>query len=134
MSRGTVQRMRYPEGVGLPFIEHRTRDLQQLLSETEWGWSRDPHEAYVFESYGIPDFPSKQTPEFSAEIHVQELITAGERSRIWHCTFGADQQQKRVQRRAEVENKALRSVREAGLRVAPEEAYEVTRRHLGEKD
>ena len=125
--------MTHPKGE-LPFIEHRTRDRQQLLTETEWGWSRDPGDAYIFESYGVPEFPGNQTPEFSAEIHVQALIEAGEKSRIWHCTFGVEQQKIRERRRAESEHKALMSVREAGMRVAPEDAYETTRRHLGERD
>jgi hypothetical protein len=129
LSAGTVQRMQHPKD-GMPFIEHRTRDLGAMFADAEWGWSTDSHEAYVFECYGRPELPSRQTLEVSA-VHVDLLIAAGESCRIWPCTFGVEQERKRARVREERATTVLRSAPDAGLRVPPE-VYARTSQRLGE--
>lgn len=105
MSRGfaTVQRMRMHDAAGepcFPFVEHRTRDMAVLLADVEWGWSRDPGDAYVFTLLEKPLVSQPDDYERCAEAHIERLKEEGEKCRVWACTFGEQGAQERALRNA----------------------------------
>lgn len=126
--QGTVQRL--VTGDGSARVEHRTRDLGAMFAETEWGWSRDGHDAYIFAQFEAGSLPS-QAYEISATSHAAKLKAEGE-GRAYPCVFGSEARHARETARASREAGLDAQVRE--FRVTPEESYARTARLLGERD
>lgn len=126
--QGTVQRL--VTGDGSARVEHRTRDLGAMFAETEWGWSADGHEAYVFAQFEEGSLPS-HAYEISASSHAAKLKSDGE-SHAYPCVHGSEARQARETARASRAAGLEAQVRE--FRVTPEEAYARTQRLLGERD
>lgn len=84
--RATVQRMVFPAD-GMPFVEHRTRDLA-LFSADEWGWNRDGDLAWVFPMREKPEPGEVMDLAQSAEAHVEMLKDQGE-EHVWSCVHSS---------------------------------------------
>lgn len=116
--------------------EYRTRDLDALLQEPQWGWSVSIDDAYVFSACFAPAEPRQDAEEWSAEMHVRALKAAGE-SHAHAMAFGEQLQMERAERQeatapkppAEPESEIQKRERQArsrkpARRVDPSETFE----------
>ena len=126
IAQGTVQRL--VMGEGLPRTEHRTRDLDALFSEVEWGWSALAREAYVFPLYERA-VVAATAYENSAESHAAALLEAGEKH-VFACVHGAEARAAREKSRENRVAAAERSARE----LPPAQVYQEHARRMGERD
>lgn len=126
--QGTVQRL--VMGDGTPRTEHRTRDLGAMFVETEWGWSKESADAYVFPEFGPAALPTHAYATH-ATSHAEALTAQGEKH-VHACVHGGAAQAAREIRRASRDAALDATVRE--MTVSPAESYERTRRYLGERD
>jgi hypothetical protein len=116
-------------GEGFPRVEHRTRDLASLLSETEWGWSKSADDAFVFPQFEAAPKDAPNAYEQSAESHASALVAQGEKH-AHPFVFGTEAKARREIRDADRAASTERSARE----IAPSVVYDETRRRLGERD
>lgn len=126
--QGTVQRLVMNDGH--PYMEYRTRDLGAMFVETEWGWSREADDAYIFPEFGAAALPSHAYATH-ATSHAETLIAQGARH-VHPVVHGSEARAARELRRARRDASLDATVRE--MSVTPAEAYERTRRLLGERD
>ena len=124
--QGIVQRLVF--GRGLPRTEHRTRDLDALFSEAEWGWSEHARDAYVFPLFERA-VVAATAYEKSAESHVAALIAAGE-EHVHPVPYGSEAKAAREKSRA-----TRAAVLDAQVRgIFPSTVYLETARRMGDRE
>lgn len=130
MSRGPRGKVLKMDTVGLgPSPFYRTRDTSVLLREEEWGWSTDPLEAWIFDTFDAHD--DSATFENDAAAHIGAL-PKDEREHCHPIVVGINAQIEAE--RARRHRDRVASIEASAHAVAPEETYRETARRLGERE
>ena len=111
--RGIVVQLLINPATGTFATCYRSRDLNALLADAEWGWVESIDGAYVFDSFSLPRAPRVDAEQWSAEAHALALRAAGVRH-VHPVVFSRGCGEARAQRSRDQAAAAITSAEEAG--------------------